>query len=127
MAALVAKNSTLDATAVPTTTAIEMATINGARALGMEDLVGSLEVGKCADVISVELGTHSGNSPVFSVHSAVVYAASKNDVCDVLVNGVILLQEKKLVKLNEQEICNKAQWWADEIEKEFPLKRKSME
>lgn len=121
LAALVAKNCNRDPTVLPAKQALEMATINGARALGLDAAVGSLEVGKRADLITVELGTHSGNSPVYSVHSALVYAAGRTDVTDVLVDGDALMEDKKLLKIDEADVCAKAQKWGDAIEKEFPL------
>lgn len=121
LAALVAKNCHRDPTVLPAKQALEMATINGARALGLDAAVGSLEVGKRADLIVVELGTHSGNSPVYSVHSALVYAAGKSDVSDVVVDGDILMENKNMLKIDEAEVCAKAQKWGDAIAKEFPL------
>lgn len=120
-AALFAKSATGDAAKIPAHQALEMATMGGARALGLEKNVGSLEVGKCADIAVVELGTRAGNSPVYSVLSALVYAASRDDVSDVFVDGVCLLRDKKLRLINEKDICAKAQMWADRIEDKFPL------
>lgn len=121
LAALFAKNRTGDATVLDAATVLEMATINGAKALGLESHIGSLEQGKQADVITVELGTHAGNSPVFCVQSAMVYAAARADVCDVFVDGECLMKDKQLLKLDEEAICERAQNWADRIEQEFPL------
>ncbi len=121
LAALLAKNRTGDATVLDAATALEMATINGAKALGLESRVGSIQCGKQADIITVELGTHAGNSPVFCVQSALVYAAVRSDVCDVFVDGDCLMKDKQLLKLDEEEVCRRAQEWADRIEKKFPL------
>lgn len=120
LAALAAKNLAEDATAVPAPAAIQMATINGARALGIDHVTGSLCPGKRADVICVELGTHSGNSPVFNVQSAIVYAASRHDVSDVFVDGVCTLRNKKLTRLDEKQMVKRAQYWADKINERFP-------
>lgn len=120
LATLFAKNLSGDASVLPAETALEMATINGAKSLHKEAEIGSLEVGKCADFITVEMGTHVGNSPVFCVLSALVYAAARTDVVDVYVDGKCLMHEKKLLRFDEESLVKKAQEWADKIEAKFP-------
>lgn len=115
MTALTAKNVACDATVVPAATALRMGTINGARAFGIDNVTGSLEVGKSADLICIEVGTHAANSPIFDPHSAVVYAASRDDVTDVMVGGNFLLRDKKYCNLDLQEILKRTEYWRSRI------------
>ena len=83
------------AQAVPASAALAMATVNGARALGLSDKIGTLAVGKRADVVVVDLaGPHL--APVSDVVSALVYAARSSDVRDVLVDGRALVRGGRL-------------------------------
>lgn len=122
MAALTAKNVAGDATVLPAATAIRMATINGARAFGIHHVTGSLEVGKSADLICIHINTHAANTPVYDVHSAVVYASSRHDVNDVMVAGNFILKEKKYCTLDLSHVLRKTEYWANSIVKQFPLK-----
>ena len=85
-AALLAKGHSADPTAVPAHRALAMATINGARALGLEHRIGSLEPGKAADLVAIDLG-HPATQPVYDPVAQVVYAACREQVTDVWVNG----------------------------------------
>ncbi|HJZ79444.1 MAG TPA: amidohydrolase family protein, partial [Pyrinomonadaceae bacterium] len=87
--------------------ALQLATIHGARALGLETEIGSLEVGKRADVIVVDLDqTHSSPRP--DVVSALVYAAQANDVRTTIIDGQIIMRERQLLTLNETEMLAEA-------------------
>ena len=90
-AALLAKGVSSDASACNTRQTLEMATINGAKALGLADRIGSVEVGKCADLIAVDL-QHLNTQPVYDPVSQIVYAASSRQVSDVWIDGVEQLQ-----------------------------------
>lgn len=127
MAALVAKNVAGDATVVPAATALRMATRNGAKALGLEDVTGSLSPGKAADITCVSMETHAGNSPVFDVRSALVYAAARTDVTDVFVEGRAVVRDGELVSVDEQSIVSLTREWADRINKKFPPKNPGVE
>ena len=94
-AALLAKHAAGDPTAVPAAAAIAMATINGARALNLDDEIGSLVAGKAADVICVDLGGIA-HQPVLDPLSQLVYAASRHDVTDVWVAGEHLVANREL-------------------------------
>jgi 5-methylthioadenosine/S-adenosylhomocysteine deaminase len=108
LAALLAKGISSDPTAVPARTALAMATCMGARAVHLDGLIGSLEAGKRADLIVIDLEqTH--NEPRFvrdpaSVYSQIVYAAKAADVVDVMCNGRWLMRERTLLTLNEDDI-----------------------
>jgi 5-methylthioadenosine/S-adenosylhomocysteine deaminase len=107
LAAKLAKVTTMDPQALPASAALEMATIRGARALGMEKLIGSLEVGKKADIITVR--TDSAHAqPLYEPVSQMVYALKGSDVRDVMVNGKPVVRDAKILTLNEQQVLAKA-------------------
>lgn len=110
MGALLAKVGTLDPTAVPAATAIRLATLNGARALGIDDKVGSIKVGKQADLIAIDMATLE-TSPNFDPISHVVYAAGREQVSHVWVNGRAVLAQRKLTTLDEAELKARADDW----------------
>ena len=97
-AALLAKAVAQDASSVPAMTALRMATINGAKALGLEQETGSLTVGKSADVIAIDLD-HLETLPLYCPVSQIVYAASRQQVTDVWVAGKQLLKQRQLTTL----------------------------
>ncbi len=113
-AAKVHKVHRLDPTVMPAETVLEMATQGGARVLGMEAEIGSLEVGKKADVIVVDLN-RPHLQPVYNVVSHLVYAATGADVRDVIIDGKIVMQNRRLLTLNEEEILAEARNWRKKI------------
>ncbi|MFW6362026.1 MAG: amidohydrolase family protein [Spirochaetota bacterium] len=108
LAALVNKGVTEDPTTVSAYTALQMATINGARALGLEETTGSLKVGKKADIIVIDIEAPHFY-PRHSVSAGLVYAAQSSDVKTVICNGEVVMQDRQLTQLDEQEIYRKAQ------------------
>ncbi len=98
-AALLAKGVANDATAVPAQQALEMATINGARALGIDSITGTLETGKQADIIAVDFSTIE-TTPVFDPVSHLVYCAGREQVSDVWVAGRHLMKQRVLTSLD---------------------------
>jgi 5-methylthioadenosine/S-adenosylhomocysteine deaminase len=107
LAAKLAKVTALDPQALPAATALEMATIRGARALGMEKLIGSLEAGKRADLIMVRLDRPNA-VPLYDPISQMVYALKAEDVRDVMVNGKPVVRDAKILTLDEKAILLKA-------------------
>src|SRR3954464_14192974 len=105
LAALVARGTSGDPTAIPARTALAMATRLGARALHLGDVTGSLEPGKRADLIVVNLdGSHT--MPRFerdpnAIYSQLVYAAKSTDVVDVMCNGRCLMRDRRLLTLDK--------------------------
>jgi 5-methylthioadenosine/S-adenosylhomocysteine deaminase len=120
LAALIAKGVSGDPLAVPAKVAFTMATRGGAEALGIEDLVGSLAVGKRADVAVVSLdGLHL--FPKFdrdpdAIYSQLVYAAKSTDVRDVWVDGRPLMRDRQLVTLDESDLRSAVQGLAERID-----------
>ena len=110
-AALLGKLVARDATALPAPELLKMATINGARALGLEDTTGSIEPGKSADVICVRLDA-TETRPIHDPVSQLVYAAGREHVTDVWVAGEHLLNDGTLTRLETSAICDGADQWA---------------
>jgi 5-methylthioadenosine/S-adenosylhomocysteine deaminase len=120
LAAFVAKTVSNDPTALPAATALQMATRLGARALHLGPVTGSLELGKRADLILVDISPLH-NSPRFrrdadNIYSQLVYAGKATDVTDVMVNGKWLMQNRKLLTLKEKELKRFAQEYARKID-----------
>ena len=113
-AALLAKAVANDASAVSAMTALRMATINGAKALGLADEIGSLRIGKAADVIAVDLSSLE-TQPLYCPVSQIVYAASRQQVTDVWVAGKRLLQQRQLTTLNLNELTAKVANWQQRL------------
>jgi len=107
LAAKLQKVFASDPEVLPATTALEMATIRGARALGLEEEIGSLEPGKRADLIMVRLD-RANAVPVYDPISQMVYALKADDVRDVMVNGRPLVRDGKILTLNAPQILQKA-------------------
>jgi 5-methylthioadenosine/S-adenosylhomocysteine deaminase len=110
MGALLAKVGTLNPVAVPAATAIRMATQLGADALHIGDKVGSVSVGKQADLIAVDLAQIE-TSPSFDPISHIVYAAGREQVSHVWVNGRNVLRERQLTTLDEADLKARADAW----------------
>lgn len=113
-AALLAKGVANDATAVSAYTALRMATINGAKALGLEDETGSLEKGKSADIVAINLGTLE-SEPVYDPVSQIVYSAGREQVTHVWVAGQPLLVDRHLKTLDENDLLKLAREWHAKI------------
>jgi len=113
-AALLAKNVTGDASSVPAERALSMATINGARALGLDETIGSLLPGKSADITAINLGDIE-TQPVYHPVSQLVYATGRDKVTDVWVAGQHLLKDRKLTTIDEKEVITRARKWGEKI------------
>ncbi len=113
-AALLGKMVANSASAIPASRALRMATINGARALGMDSLIGSLEPGKSADITAIHLNNIE-TWPLYSPLSQLVYAAGRHQVSDVWVAGRHVLKDRVLTTLDVEEILAKAKEWRDRI------------
>lgn len=113
-AALLAKAVAGSATALDAHRALRMATLNGARALGMEANIGSLEVGKAADLTSFDL-SGLAQQPVYDPVSQLIYASGRNCVRHVWVAGKQLLDEGRLTRLDENRLRDMAGAWGERI------------
>lgn len=93
----------MDPTVMPAEEVLAMATIDGAHLLGWGDRIGSLEIGKQADLILVDLNSlHL--QPLYNLYAHLVYSADGSDVSEVIVNGKLLMENRKLLTLEEEQI-----------------------
>lgn len=114
-AALLAKAVANDAAALPAHRALRMATINGARALGLGDVTGSLEPGKAADMIAVDL-SGAETQPVFEVISQLVYTAGRQHVSDVWIAGHQHVRDHRVLTFDTAELSRRAESWCAHID-----------
>ncbi|NCC26710.1 MAG: TRZ/ATZ family hydrolase [Gammaproteobacteria bacterium] len=115
-AALLGKGVAGSASAVPAATALRMATINGAEALGLDEEIGSLEPGKSADLVALDL-RDSHTQPLYHPVSQLVYAASQQQVRQVWVRGRQLLRDGLPTRLEEARIIAAAQEWGERLDR----------
>ena len=113
-AALLAKLEVGEATAISASVALEMATINGAKALGLDATIGSLEIGKAADMIAVSLDEPS-HQPLNNVLSQLVYATAGNEVTHSWVNGVPLMVNRQITTMDADAIFAGANQWRERL------------
>lgn len=113
-AALLAKGYSGDPSAVPAARALSMATIHGARALGQEDRIGSIEAGKQADLVAVSLEAIE-TRPVHNVVSQLVYATGRSQVTDVWIAGGRVVADGELTTLDVAEISDRARYWQHKL------------
>jgi 5-methylthioadenosine/S-adenosylhomocysteine deaminase len=114
LAALLAKGAGGDATLLPAHVALEMATIRAARALGMEDRIGSLTPGKCADMTAVHLEAPE-LLPCYDPLSHLVYVAGREHVTHVWVDGEHVVDGGQLTRLDPREVAAKTAYWKEKI------------
>jgi len=114
-AALLAKSYSGNAAALPAHEALAMATINGAKALGIADETGSLEAGKSADMICIDLSAPA-TQPVHNPLSQVVYSAQRDQVSDVWVSGRRLYGDNAFTTMNPDEILERAHAWLHKMQ-----------
>jgi len=115
-AALLSKGMSGDASSMPAHQALRMATLNGAKALGIDDVTGSLEQGKSADIVALDMQTLE-TIPMYEPISQVVYAASREKVSDVWVAGEHLLKSRALTRIDIHDLMAKIPAWRAKVEK----------
>ena len=121
VAAKLQKVTTGDPRALPAQQTVEMATIIGARALHMEKKIGSLEKSKRADMITISLvGAHA--VPLYNVYSQMVYALKGSDVTDVMVNGRLIVRDRRMLTLDSRPIMLKAAEYEERVKKSLGMK-----
>lgn len=116
------RESSKDMDLLPAEKLLEMTTINAARAMGLDHEIGSLEVGKKADVITINLKNHKF-MPIFNVVYSLVAAGNGSDVSNVIVDGEILLKDGKVISADENEILDSVQDMAETIVKRAGLSK----
>jgi 5-methylthioadenosine/S-adenosylhomocysteine deaminase len=115
LAAKLAKLSTNDPRSLPAQAALEMATIRGARALGMDKQIGSIEAGKLADLIAIRIDRPNA-VPLYNVYSQIVYALKGADVQDVMVNGRLLVRDAQPLTLDAAQIEAQARKYRETVQ-----------
>jgi 5-methylthioadenosine/S-adenosylhomocysteine deaminase len=115
LAAKLQKITKMDPRALGAKSVVEMATIEGARALHMEKEIGSLEAGKKADIILISLEEPNA-VPMYDIYAQLAYALKGSDVETVVIGGRIVMRNKKLLTLNEPEILAKAREYGKKVE-----------
>jgi 5-methylthioadenosine/S-adenosylhomocysteine deaminase len=113
-AAFLHKLANNDPKALSASTALRMATIEGARALGMEREIGSLEAGKRADVIVVSM-RGARQTPMYDPLSHLVYVTRGDDVQTTVVNGRVVMRNRKVLTLDESAVIGEAASWASKV------------
>jgi len=108
LAAKLQKVSSGDPTALPAEQAFAMATIMGAQAMGMSKMIGSLEAGKRADIISLRLD-EANAQPMYNVYSQLVYSLKSSNVSDVMVNGRAIVRNRRMLTVDDKAILAKAE------------------
>jgi 5-methylthioadenosine/S-adenosylhomocysteine deaminase len=116
LAAKLQKVTTGDPTVLPADRAFSMATILGAQALGMSKLIGSLETGKRADIISIRLDAPNA-APLYNVYSQLVYSLKASDVGDVMVNGRIIVRNRRMLTIDDKAVMAKAEEYRAKVAK----------
>ena len=119
-ASLLAKGVSGDASAVNGHQALAMATLNGAKALGLDKKIGSLEVGKQADITAISLDSLEA-TPLFNPASYLAYTQCSHMVSHVWSGGRLLLKDRQLQTLDEDQLRQKAQQWAQRLQSENTL------
>ncbi|MDD4082126.1 MAG: amidohydrolase [Sphaerochaetaceae bacterium] len=113
LAALLASVSEMDTIAFKPFEILQMATLGGAKALGREKDLGTIEIGKKADIILINKNSLN-MTPMNNVYSALVYSCSSENINTVISNGKILMKDRKLLTMDEKEICQKVnKIWLD--------------
>ncbi len=115
LAALLCKSATGDAAALPAATVLRMATLDGAAAIGLEDQIGSLEPGKAADMIAVDLGALE-HAPCYDAVSHLVHVTGRDQVSDAWVEGERLLAQRELTHLDAQDLGARARYWQERLQ-----------
>jgi 5-methylthioadenosine/S-adenosylhomocysteine deaminase len=107
LAAKLAKITKMDPRALNAKAVVEMATIDGARALHMEKEIGSLETGKKADLILISLDEPNA-VPMYDIYAQIAYSLKASDVETVVIGGRVVMQERKLLTIDEARVLEKA-------------------
>ena len=116
LASLLIKGTTKIPESIPAKEAIKMATINGAKSLGLDSVIGSIEKNKKADLVAIDLSKIE-NQPIYNPLSTLVYSSSRSDVSYVWINGKIKLKDKKLINIDEDRIIQLAKKWQRKLKK----------
>ncbi len=118
---LLAKLSTDNPTSITAEMAVRIATIEGAKVLNLDKEIGSLEVGKKADIILIDI-EKPNTTPIYNIYSTLVYAVNGSDVTDVIINGKIIMQNSNILTADEKLVMKKINKIAENIALQFQRK-----
>ena len=113
-AAFIGKIAADDAAALSADTALAMATVNGAKALGIAETTGSIAIGKQADLAAIDLSALE-TRPLFDPIAALVYNTSREQVSDTWVAGQALMKARRLTTLDEADVMSRANAWGQHL------------
>jgi 5-methylthioadenosine/S-adenosylhomocysteine deaminase len=113
-AALLAKGVANDSTCLDAHTTLKMATLNGAKALGLDETIGSLKKGKQADIVAIKMDQLE-TMPLYEPVSQIIYSANRQQVSDVWIAGKQLLKDRELTNMEYSKLMEKAKEWQDKI------------
>ena len=116
-AALIAKGASGNPELLPAHEALELATINSARALGLDSKTGSIEAGKAADLVAIDLA-HITSQPLYNAVSQLIYTDTARHISHTWVNGKLLVEDGRLLALDQGELIHKVQHWQTKIQAE---------
>ena len=120
LAAKLAKISKMDPLALNAKSVVEMATIDGARALHMEREIGSLEAGKKADLILISLDEPNA-VPMYDIYAQIAYSLKGSDVQTVVIGGKVVMRDRKLLTVDEPKVLEKAREYGDSVKKSLGM------
>jgi 5-methylthioadenosine/S-adenosylhomocysteine deaminase len=115
MAAKLHKIRTMNPTVMDSITVLKMATLEGAKALGMSHLTGSIEIGKKADIIIIDVENKPHLTPMYNPYSHLVYAARGNDVSHTIINGRLVMNKRRLLTMDLEDIITRSRQKAREV------------
>jgi 5-methylthioadenosine/S-adenosylhomocysteine deaminase len=121
LTAKLAKISKMDPLAMNAKAVVEMATIEGARAIHLEKEIGSLEPGKKADLILIDLDKPNA-VPIYDIYAALAYALKGSDVRTVVIGGNVVMRDRKLLTINEDQVLAKALEYKISVAKSLDMK-----
>ncbi len=116
--ALIHKLNKMNPTVVPAEQVVRTATIGSAKVLGLDKKIGSLEIGKYADIILIDTN-NANTTPMYNVYSNLVYASLGSEVSDVIINGKVVMKNKKILTTNEEIVMSSANKFAEKLKKEL--------
>jgi 5-methylthioadenosine/S-adenosylhomocysteine deaminase len=116
LSAMLAKLTSASAQTAPSVDIIRAVTINGAKALGMGEDIGSIEIGKRADVILIDLDKPH-LAPIYDINALVVYSVGKGDVSDVIVDGQLLVKNGEMVNVDTEKLLDDVEAAAKRVRK----------
>ncbi len=121
LTAKLAKISKMDPLAMNAKAVVEMATIEGARAVHLEKEIGSLEPGKKADLILIDLDKPNA-VPIYDIYAALAYALKGSDVRTVVIGGKVVMRDRKLLTINEDQVLARAREYKISVAKSLDMK-----